>query len=492
MEHFDLIIVGAGLSGIGAAHYFTEKCPGKTFAILESRDAIGGTWDLFRYPGIRSDSDMHTLGYDFKPWKEKKAIADGPAIWDYINETAKEDGSDKHIRYDHKVISAEWSSDNARWTLNVTHKSGKGTSQISCNFLSMCAGYYDYDEGFTPVFEGREDFEGMIVHPQKWPEDLDYKDKKVVVIGSGATAVTLVPSMADKAAKVTMLQRSPTYMINAPSKDWISNFLRKILPEQTAYNLVRKKNVWRQSLLYKTSQKSPEKIKKYLRKQAIKALGNDFPFDPHLTPSYNPWDERLCLIPDGDLYESLNAGKAEIVTDHIDHFTKTGLALKSGAHLDADIIVTATGLNLVVLGSIDVMVDGQEMDFTQLFAYEGMMFSDIPNLISTFGYVNASWTLRADLNARFMCRLINYMEANGVRQVTPRAPDDMPQRPWLDFAPGYVRRVLHMFPHQGDREPWLNTQDYIRDRKVLAHHPLDDGYLIFTNPAESEALEAAQ
>ena len=491
-EHFDLIIVGAGLSGIGAAHYFTKQCPGKTYAILESRETIGGTWDLFKYPGIRSDSDMHTLGYDFKPWKHKKSIADGPSIWNYINETAIEDGIDQHIRFNHKVISASWSSEDARWTLTVSNKTGKGTRQISCNFLSMCSGYYDYDEGFTPEFNGRDDFEGMIVHPQKWPEDLDYKDKKVVVIGSGATAVTLVPSMADDASHVTMLQRSPTYMITAPSSDWISNFLRKILPEQWAYNIVRKKNVIRQNFLYKASQNKPEKVKQYLRKQAVKALGKDYPFDPHLTPRYNPWDERLCLIPDGDLYGAINSGKAEIATDEIENFTKTGLKLKSGQHLDADIIVTATGLNLVVLGGIDVVVDAKPVDFTQLFTYEGMMFSDIPNMMTTFGYVNASWTLRADINAKFMCRLINYMDKQGVRQVTPVAPEGMNEKPWVDFAPGYIRRVMHLFPKQGDHAPWLNQQDYLRDKKALATHPLDDGHLHFSNPATEDQQVAAE
>ena len=492
IEHFDLIIVGAGLSGIGAAHYFTQECPGKTYAILESRDAIGGTWDLFKYPGIRSDSDMHTLGYSFKPWKHEKSIADGPSIWDYVNETAQDDGSAQHIRFNHKVKSASWSSADARWTLTVTGRNGKGAKKISCNFLSMCAGYYDYDEGFTPEFKGISDFKGTIVHPQKWPEGLDYQDKKVVVIGSGATAVTLVPSMADQASHVTMLQRSPTYMISVPSRDWIAQLLRKVLPEQMAYNIVRKKNVLRQNFLYKTAQSKPEEIKKYIRKQAVKALGADYPFDPHLTPRYNPWDERLCLIPDGDLYDAINAGKAEIATDEIDTFTETGLALKSGVHMDADVIVTATGLNLVVLGGMEMVVDGQPVDFTKTFTYEGMMFSGVPNMISTFGYVNASWTLRADINAKFMCRLINYMDAQGVQQVTPVAPDGMAEKPWVDFAPGYIRRVMHLFPKQGDRAPWLNQQDYLRDKKVLANHPMQDGHLQFSNREATQAKIAAE
>jgi len=490
-EHFDVIIVGAGLSGIGAAHYLQEKCPGKSFAIFENRDAIGGTWDLFRYPGIRSDSDMHTLGYEFKPWKDKKAIADGPRIWDYVNETADEDGTREHIKFEHQVKAASWSTKDARWTLRVLNKKTNITVSYSCNFLSMCSGYYSYEEGYTPEFAGRDDFMGTIVHPQHWPEDLDYKGKKVVVIGSGATAVTLVPSMADGASHITMLQRSPTYMISAPSKDWISNFLRKILPEKWAYNLVRKKNVWRQHLLYTASQNKPEKVKQYLRKQAVKELGKDFEYDPHLTPTYNPWDERLCLIPDSDLYKSLKSGKADIVTDHIDRFVENGILLKSGETLAADIIVTATGLNLIVLGGMSVEVDGKMVNFPDHFSYEGMMISDVPNMMSTFGYVNASWTLRADLNADYMCRLLNHMDEVGMRQATPVAPEGMKRKPWVDFGPGYIRRVVHLFPNQGDREPWLNTQNYKRDRKALKENPIDDGHMRFSNPVKERTVQQA-
>jgi len=486
--HFDMIIVGAGISGIGAAYHLQDKCPGKTYTILESRDALGGTWDLFRYPGIRSDSDMHTLGYKFKPWVADKSIADGPSILDYLEETATENNIKPHIRFNHKVIAANWSTPDAVWGVQVETPDGMQT--LTCNFFFTCSGYYDYDEGYTPEFQGRDEFQGQIIHPQHWPENLDYTGKKVIVIGSGATAVTLVPSMAKTAGSITMLQRSPTYMIAQPDEDWIAKFLRKILPDDMAYRLVRKKNVFRQKRLYNQSQEKPEKVKDWLLKRARKAIGPDYDIDTHLTPSYGPWDQRLCLIPNGDLYEALKNKDAEIVTDHIERFDKTGIALKSGQHLDADIIVTATGLNLVVMGGIDISVDGEIVRPSDRYSYEAVMMSGVPNSAAVFGYVNASWTLRADLIAEFVCRLVNEMDARGMRQVTPVAPDGMPKQPWINFKAGYFLRVMDQLPNQGDRDPWLNSQDYARDKRVLPTKSLDD--LEFSNPIVSVVKAAAE
>lgn len=485
----DVLIVGAGLSGIGTAYHLKDQCPGKTFTILEARDNLGGTWDLFRYPGIRSDSDMHTLGFKFKPWIDKKSIADGPRILSYLNETADENDIRKHIRFNHKVLSAHWSSEDALWSVEVT--TPQGTKWIAANFLMMCSGYYSYDKGHEVDFPGQADFEGEIYHPQKWTDDINYAGKEVVVIGSGATAVTLVPEMAKTAKHVTMLQRSPTWMIVAPDQDWIANTLRKIMPSLWAYNIVRMKNVLRQNHLYKTSQKKPETVKRLLHRMARKKLGKDYPLDPDFTPSYGPWDQRMCLIPNGDLYDTIKSGDASMVTDHIDRFTAQGITLKSGKTVPADIIVTATGIELVAFGGAEYFVDGEHVDFAQKYSYEAMMNSDVPNMISVFGYVNASWTLRADIIAEFMCRLINHMDETGLRQATPRAPEGMPRRPWIDFEAGYMTRMMHLFPSQGDREPWINTQDYLRDKKVLATKPLDDGHMVFSNPAKS-VQEAAE
>jgi monooxygenase len=482
-EHVDVVVVGAGISGIGAAHHLLTRCPDRTFTILDGRDDIGGTWDLFRYPGVRSDSDMHTLGYSFKPWTAEKSIADGPSIMAYLRETVAEHGIDRHIRFGHLVTNASWSSDDARWTVTATNRHTGDTVTITCNFLFMCSGYYSYRGGHTPEFAGRDDFRGTIVHPQAWPDDLDFAGKRVVVIGSGATAMTLVPAMADRAAHVTMLQRSPTYVVSAPDRDAIANTLRKVLPDKVAYEITRRKNVAMQQFLYGRTRTAPDKVKQTLLKRVRKELpGVDV--DTHFTPRYNPWDERMCLVPNGDLFQSIRSGKASVVTDHIERFDETGIVLRSGEHLDADIIVTATGLELVTLGEVAFEVDGEPVDFSRTWTYKGMAYSDVPNLVSTFGYINASWTLRADLISEYVCRLLNHMRATGTDQCTPRLrPSDqgMPERPWIDdFSPGYIKRVLHLFPKQGDREPWINPQNYGRDKKMFRTSAIDDGCMQFT------------
>jgi monooxygenase len=501
-EHFDVLIVGAGLSGVGAGVQLRERCGTKSYAILEGRPSMGGTWDLFRYPGVRSDSDMHTLGYRFKPWRAAKAIADGPAILDYVKETAREYRVDRHIRYNHLVKKAAWSTKDAAWTVEALRKDTGETVRLTCNFLCMCSGYYSYSRGHTPEFAGIERFKGRIVHPQFWSEDLDYKDKKVIVIGSGATAMTLVPAMAKDAGHITMLQRSPTYVISRPEKDAVANALRAILPASWAYAITRWKNVAWQQYIYRMTRTQPEKVKDMLLKAVHKELGPDYDVETHFTPRYNPWDQRLCLVPDSDLFVALRSGKASVVTDTIANFTETGIALSSGQHLDADIVVTATGLNLVVLGEMQFSVDGEPIDFAKTWTYKGMMYSDVPNLVSTFGYINASWTLRADLNSEFVCRLLAYMDKTGARQVTPRLRDtdrDMPASPWIkDFSSGYMSRMMDRLPRQGDREPWTNSQNYIRDKKMVRHGALEDGVLLFGNPAHATAplsgrtLEAAE
>lgn len=481
MSDFDVVIVGAGISGIGSAYHLKTLCPGKTYTILESREDLGGTWDLFRYPGIRSDSDMHTLGYSFKPWRAAKSIADGPAIREYLHETVAENDIRRHIQFNQTVTAADWSSDDQQWT--VTAETDSQSRTLTCNMLLMCSGYYNYAEGYTPEFEGMHDNQGTVVHPQHWPEDLDYAGKKVVVIGSGATAMTLVPAMADQAASVTMLQRSPTYVVSRPDQDKIANTLRKILPENWAYAVTRFKNTQMQNFIYKRSRTAPEKMKTQLVGMVKQALGPDYDVDKHFTPSYNPWDQRLCLIPNADLFESINSGKTTVVTEQIERLTAEGVQLKNGDVLPADILVTATGLNLQLLGGAQFSVDGKPVNFPETVTYKGMMYSDIPNLVQTFGYVNASWTLRADLTAEFACRVINHMDERGVTQVTPvlREEDkDMQLGPWIeDFSAGYMSRVMHLFPKQGDRDPWRNTQDYQLDKKIIRKAALEDGALQF-------------
>ena len=484
-EHVDVVVVGAGISGIGAGYHLQTMSPDRSYVILEGRGDIGGTWDLFRYPGVRSDSDMHTLGYSFKPWKADKSIADGPSIMAYLRETVAEHGIDRHIRFHHLVRTAEWDSDEARWTLTV-HRADTGVDvTITCNYLFMCSGYYSYKAGYTPDFPGRERFQGTVVHPQEWPADLDYRGKRVVVIGSGATAVTLVPAMAAQAAHVTMLQRSPTYVASGPDVDRVNALLRKVLPDRAAYALTRAKNVTMQQLLYRRTRTKPEQVRKYLLDKTREQLPAGYDVDRHFSPSYNPWDQRLCLVPNGDLFQAISKGTASVVTDRIRTFDETGIELESGEHLDADVIVTATGLQLVTLGEVSFVVDGEPVDFADTWTYKGFAYSDVPNLASTFGYINASWTLRADLTCEYVCRLLNHLRDTGTVQCTPRlrASDrTMPARPWIDnFSAGYMQRDMHRFPKQGDREPWVNPQDYSRDKKMFRSAPVDDGVMAFTS-----------
>ena len=483
MEHFDVVVVGAGISGIGAGYFLQRDCPNKSFVILEGRESLGGTWDLFRYPGVRSDSDMHTLGYSFKPWTAEKSIADGPSILSYLNETVDQYALRQKIRFNTLVTAASWSSDTATWTLTATNSATNSAVTYTCNYLYMCSGYYSYKEGFTPHFPGVDTFRGTVVHPQKWPNNLDYAGKKVVVIGSGATAMTLVPAMAASANHVVMLQRSPTYVVSRPDKDSLALTLRKFLPEKVAYSVTRWKNTTLQQFVYKRTRTKPEQVKEALLKGVREALGDNYDVDTHFTPSYNPWDQRLCLVPNGDLFESIKDGKASVVTDHIARFDETGIQLQSGNRIDADIIVTATGLNLVTLGEMSFSVDGQTVDFSQTWSYKGCAYSDVPNLASSFGYINASWTLRADLTCEYVCRLLNHMDKTGTNICTPRLRESdlgMPERPWIDnFSAGYMQRVMHQFPKQGDRQPWINQKNYKRDKKMFRDSPIVDGVMAF-------------
>ena len=476
-EHFDVLIVGAGLSGIGAAAHLRRGCPGKNFAILEAREAIGGTWDLFRYPGIRSDSDMYTLGYAFKPWTSAKAIADGPAIRDYISETATERGIDRHIRFGHRVIEANWSTEEARWTLVVER--GGGRTSLSCSFLVMASGYYDYAQGYRPRWQGEEEFGGRIIHPQFWPEDLDHRGKRVVVIGSGATAVTLVPELAREAAEVVMLQRSPSYIVSRPSVDGIAEWLKRRLPERTAYRLTRWKNVLLTMLFFNLARKRPQRVKRKLIDMARAEVGEAFD-EADFTPRYNPWDQRLCLVPDSDLFTAVREGRARIVTAGINRFTPSGIRLDNGEGLDADIIVTATGLKVTLLGDVGFTIDGRAADLSRRMIYKGMMLSGVPNMLFVFGYTNASWTLKADLSCDYLVRLLRRMDARGARIAVPREDHGVAEKPFLDFTSGYVQRALPLLPKQGERRPWRLYQNYFLDLVTLRFGGIEDGTLQFS------------
>jgi cation diffusion facilitator CzcD-associated flavoprotein CzcO len=481
LEHVDVLIVGAGLSGIGAACHLQANCPGKSYAILEARERTGGTWDLFKYPGIRSDSDMYTLGYSFRPWTQAKSIADGSSILDYVRQTATDHGVDEKIRFNHRVLRAEWSSEDARWTVEAEHGEGERV-RISCNFLFLCSGYYRYDEGYTPDFRGSEQFAGKIVHPQHWDEDIDYAGKRVVVIGSGATAVTLVPSMAESAAHVTMLQRSPTYIVSLPAEDPVAKLLRRFLPAKASYPIMRWKNVLMTMASFQLSRRRPQAMKALLRKGLERQLPSGYDIDTHFKPSYDPWDQRLCLVPNGDLFESISAGHASVVTDRIETFTETGIRLVSGAELEADVIVTATGLNLVALGGMQFSVDGQEVTLADTMSYKGMMLSGVPNMAFSVGYTNASWTLKCDLTCEYVCRLLNHMDEAGLRQCTPHNRDPrVSERPFIDFSSGYVLRSIDKFPKQGSKAPWKLHQNYPMDILNLRFGSVDDGVMEFSN-----------
>jgi len=483
VDHIDVLIVGAGLSGIGAACHLTRRCPDKTYAILESREAIGGTWDLFRYPGVRSDSDMFTLGYSFRPWTDAKAIADGPAIRRYVRETARAYGVVDRIRFHHRVITAEWSSDSAQWTVRAERTDTGERVELTCSFLFCCTGYYRYDEGYTPVLPGIDRFAGPVVHPQHWPDDLDYAGKRVVVIGSGATAVTLVPAMAEQAAHVTMVQRSPTYMAVLPSRDRIADALRRFLSQRTAYALVRWKNVAFSMFTFQLSRRRPQTMKAMLRKGISPHLPAGYDLGTHFAPRYNPWDQRLCLVPDADLFKAVSAGRVAIATDEIDTFTEHGVRLASGAELPADVVITATGLNLLAIGGLRLSVDGTPVDLPNTVAYKGMMLSGVPNFALTVGYTNASWTLKGDLVATYVCRLLRYLDRRGYASVTPLAPASDDLVPLIDLASGYVQRSLDQLPKQGPTAPWRLYQNYPRDVVLMRHRSVADRGVRFARRA---------
>ena len=481
-SHVDVLIIGAGISGIGAACRLTEDLPQKSYAVIEARDASGGTWDLFRYPGIRSDSDLHTLGYQFRPWTGENAIVDGPEVLEYIRDTAAEYGVDRKIRYGYCVTRATWNSEDALWTVEATPSGGGDAITMTCGWLFCASGYFRYDRGYQPHFEGQERFKGPIIHPQAWPEDLDYAGKKVVVIGSGATAVTLVPALAEQAAHVTMLQRSPTYIISVPRKDAVANLLNRLLPEGLASSITRRKNIWRQRFVFKLAKSRPELVKRFLRWSLKQQLPDDYEIDRHFAPDYDPWDQRLCAVPSGDLFKSLSRGDCSVVTDKIASFSEDGVELVGGETLEADIIVTATGLNLVTLGEAAFTMDGVPVDFSKRWSYKGSMYSGVPNLVNAFGYINSSWTLRIELLNAFWCRVLNHMDGIGARRVIPqlRASDgDMTARPWIaDVNSGYLMRGMVKFPLQGDREPWTNPQVHEDTKRLLAEAP-EDGVLTY-------------
>ena len=501
--HVDVLIVGAGLSGIGMACHLTRECPNRSYAIIEARQDLGGTWDLFKYPGIRSDSDMYTLGYDFKPWESDESIAKGGLIKDYIKETADEYDVARHITFGNRVVNASWNSETSLWTVEVREVVDDAptgaASTVTCSWLQMCSGYYSYSDPHRPDFPGEENFRGEIVHPQTWPDHLQTREhlegKKIVIIGSGATAITLVPALAEQGAKVTMLQRTPSWVFPSPSKNPVIIGLRRVLPEKSAYRAIRKMNSTLAERAYRQSRTKPERLKKLLNREVKKALDGSLEMDPHFTPPYNPWDQRLCLSPGGDIFESIKNGDATVVTEHIDHFNETGIVLANAKQLDADVIVTATGLQLLALGGVVPEVDGVPVNLAECFTYKGFMYSDVPNLATTFGYINASWTLRADLIARYVCRLLNKMDEHAATRAMPVvANPDMPRRPYVDdFPAGYMQRNIHMYPKQSDRDPWIASQSYAHDKKHLLGPsvPVDDGVIEFSSPIPAAVPTAA-
>lgn len=488
IEHLDVLVVGAGLSGIGAGHYLQADCPWATYAIFEARGAIGGTWDLFRYPGVRSDSDMYTLGYSFRPWDQDESIADGQAILDYIRETARVEGIDQHIRFHHRIVAADWSTPDGRWNITAERTDPETgdteTIHLTCGFLFSCSGYYRYDHGYQPDFPGIDDFAGQVIHPQAWPEDLDYAGKRVVVIGSGATAVTLIPSMSDDTEHITMLQRSPTYIVALPAKNPLVNLIRRVLPTRWSGPIVKWFNALMTQGSYQFSRRFPNLARKGIRALVKLQLPDGYEVDEHFKPKYDPWDQRLCLVPDGDLFKAIRRGDASVVTDHVDHFTETGIRLRSGEELPADIVVTATGLELLFIGGIDVSVDGEDLELPDKLTYKGMMLEDVPNLAIAIGYTNASWTLKCDLTCQYVTRLLNHMHATGLRQCTPENHDaSVTAEPLLGLSSGYVQRSQHEFPKQGTRFPWQVKQSYLADYRALKRSDIHDEAMRFSNPA---------
>ncbi|GGL92620.1 flavin-binding monooxygenase [Streptomyces fumigatiscleroticus] len=493
VEHLDVLIVGAGISGIGAARYLKTGLPSKSFAVLEARAASGGTWDLFRYPGVRSDSDLHTFGYEFAPWRDQESIASAPRILAYLRRTATENGLDPHIRYHHKVLSAAWSTERARWTVEIERTDTGERTTLTCAWLFCAMGYYRYDEGFTPRFEGRERFGGPIVHPQDWPEDLDHAGKRVLVIGSGATAVTLVPAMARTAAHVTMVQRTPTYIVPVPKRDPLANALRTCLGEERGHALTRRKNIAQQRAIWAFCRRCPKAARRIIRWINSRQLPEGYPVDEHFNPPYDPWDQRLCAVPDGDLFKAIKNGSASVVTDRIDTFTEKGVSLRSGRELEADIIVTATGLNVQAFGGIPMTVDGTPVHLPDHVAYKGMMLSGVPNFSFAIGYTNSSWTLKVGLLCEHFCRLLAHMDAHGYDVCRPEVADPaMETRPFLDFGAGYIRRVVDQLPRQGDRMPWLTSMSYHGDVKLMRADSVTDPELHFTRAVAARPEEAAR
>ncbi len=489
-EHVDVLIVGAGLSGIAAAHHLQDTSPWATYTIIEARGALGGTWDLFRYPGIRSDSDMYTMGYSFRPWKGEKSLADGQDILDYITETAVEAGIDHHIRYHQRIVAAEWRSADARWTVTIEH-ADQTTTTMTCGFLFSCTGYYRYDKGHTPEFPGADTFGGELIHPQFWPEELEVADTSIVIIGSGATAVTLLPSLADAGAKVTMLQRSPTYIAAVPQRDPVAMVLEKLLPDKWSGGAIRWFHALSAQAFYEFSQRQPKIMRRVLRRGVEAELPDSYDIDTHFTPHYDPWDQRLCAAPGGDFFAAIRAGNAEVVTDHVETFTETGIQLRSGEHLEADIVVSATGLELLFLGGMDLSVDGEAVDITERLVYKGMMLEGVPNMAMAVGYTNASWTLKCDLTADYVARLLNGMRERGVRQATPTNHDpSMAPEPIIELTSGYFERSKHLMPKQGSRAPWKNYQSYIADYRSMKRGAMFDEALALSNPTDATELNS--